>query len=183
MSNYVHTYKVTDDGRFGKGYEVEIKLALKRHNAVTISPCGMSDFRYNHKNYDAKQNGTVIKYPSHRQYVRGSSRVIYATHISYEIIGTHWAPDKDGNMCEWVNFTIDLANTQMFVVDKVEFVEFLLEHNKVKINKSRGSANIQSGYIYSKNKFHGATSRLIEEWAFNHEVEDTVIDDILASLD
>ena len=183
MSKFVHTFKKSDDGKFGKAFEIEIKRALKRRNAVTVSPCGMSDFRYNNKNYDAKQNGTVIKYQSHSQYVRGSSRVIYATHISYEIIGSHFAPDKDGTMCEWLDFTVDLYDTQMFVLDKVEFIEFLLEHNKVKINKSRGCANIQSGYIYKSNKFHGATSRLIEEWAFEHEIDDDVIGDILEGLE
>lgn len=170
----VYTFDKKDSGIQGKAFEMVIKDALKRRNADKVSPCGSADFRYKNKNYDSKQNGTVIKYSSHKQYVKGSNRVIYATHIDYTV---------EVETAETISISVDLANTQMFVLDRVEFVEYLASVNKIKLNNSRGTANIQTAYNYKKDNYHGKWGKRFEEWAFDHEIDDDIIGDILANLD
>lgn len=170
----IYTFNKTDSGIQGKAFEMAIKEALKRKNANSVSPCGCADFRYNHKNYDAKQNGTVIKYSSHKQYVKGSNRVVYATHIDYTVVS---------ETAETISITVDLANTQMFVLDKAEFVAYLASVNKIKLNDSRGTANVQTAYNYKKDNYHGKWGKVFEQWAFEHELDDDIIGDILANLD
>ena len=170
----IYTFDKKDSGIQGKAFEMAIKDALKRRNADKVSPCGSADFRYKSKNYDAKQNGTVIKYSSHKQYVKGSSRVVYATHIDYSVVN---------ETADTISITVDLANTQMFVLDKVEFVEYLQSVNKIKFNTSRGTANIQTAYNYKKDNYHGKWGKVFEEWAFDHEIDDDIIGDILENLD
>lgn len=170
----IYTFNKTDSGIQGKAFEMAIKDALKRKNADKVSPCGVADFRYNSKNYDAKQNGTVIRYSSHRQYIKGSNRVIYATHISYDVVE---------ETAETISITVDLADTQMFVLDKAEFVDYLASVNKIKLNNSRGTANVQTAYNYKKDSFHGKWGKDFEAWAFDHELDDDIIGDILANID
>lgn len=170
----IYTFQKTDSGIQGKAFEMAIKDALKRKNADKVSPCGVADFRYNNKNYDAKQNGTVIKYASHKQYVKGSNRVIYATHISYRVVE---------ETAETISISIDLADTQMFVLDKAEFIDYLASVGKIKLNNSRGTANIQTAYNYKKDAYHGKWGKDFEAWAFDHELDDDIIGDILANID
>ena len=82
----IYTFDKTDCGIFGKAFEMAIKDALRRKNADRVSPCGVADFRYNCKNYDTKQNGSCIRYSNDTGYIRGSNRVIYATHIAHTIV-------------------------------------------------------------------------------------------------
>lgn len=168
--------KKNDCGNFGKPFEMAIKNALNRKNANTVSPCGTSDFRYKGKNYDVKQNGSVIRYNESSRYIKGSSRVIYATHVAYNVI-------DDADDIEYIYVHIDLSNTDMYVLDRNEFVKFLIDNGLIKQNKSRGTVNVQSGFNYKKNAFHGRTARKIEEWAFEHDLGDDVIGDILAGLE
>lgn len=170
----IYTFDKKDSGYVGKAFEMAIKNALSRKNADSVSPCGSADFRYNRKNYDTKQNGSVIKYSSHKQYVKGSNRVVYATHIDYTVVN---------ETAETISITVDLANTQMFVLDKAEFIKYLASVNKIKFNNTRGTANIQTAYNYKKDNYHGKWGKVFEEWAFNHEVDDDIIGDILANLD
>lgn len=170
----IYTFNKTDSGYLGKVFEMVIKDALNRKNADSVSPCGSADFRYKHRNYDTKQNGSVIKYSSHKQYVKGSNRVIYATHIDYTVVS---------ETADTISITVDLANTQMFVLDKTEFVEYLASVNKIKLNNSRGTANVQTAYNYKKDSYHGKWGKVFEQWAFEHELDDDIIGDILANLD
>lgn len=170
----IYTFDKRDSGYLGKVFEMAIKDALHRNNADSVSPCGCADFRYNRRNYDTKQNGSVIKYSSHKQYVKGSNRVIYATHIDYTVVS---------ETADTISITVDLANTQMFVLDKVEFVEYLASVNKIKLNSSRGTANVQTAYNYKKDNYHGKWGKVFEQWAFEHELDDDIIGDILANLD
>lgn len=170
----IYTFDKKDSGIQGKAFEMEIKKALRRKNADKVSPCGSADFRYKSRNYDSKQNGTVIKYSSHKQYVKGSNRVIYATHIAYAV---------EDETAETISISVDLAETQMFVLDKVEFVEYLASVNKIKLNPSRGTANVQTAYNYKKDGYHGKWGKIFEEWAFNHELDDDIIGDILEGLE
>lgn len=170
----IYTFNKTDSGIQGKAFEMAIKDALNRKNADKVSPCGSADFRYKGKNYDSKQNGTVIKYNLHRQYIKGSNRVIYATHIAYTV---------EAETSETISISVDLADTQMFVLDKTEFIDYLLSVNKVKLNESRGTANVQTAYNYKKDSFHGKWGKDFEAWAFDHELDDDIIGDILANID
>ena len=170
----IYTFEKRDSGYLGKAFEMAIKDALNRRNAVSVSPCGSADFRYRNHNYDAKQNGSVIKYRSHKQYIKGSNRVVYATHIDYTVVN---------ETADTISITVDLANTQMFVLDKAEFVAYLASVNKIKLNNSRGTANVQTAYNYKKDNYHGKWGKIFEEWAFDHELDDDIIGDILANLD
>ena len=168
----IYTFNKTDSGIQGKAFEMAIKDALKRKNADKVSPCGVADFRYNHKNYDAKQNGTVLKYNEKMGYIKGSNRVIYATHIDYTI---------ESETVETISISVDLENTSMFVLDKTEFVDYLVSVNKVKFNESRGTVNVQTAYNYKKDNYHGKWGKDFELWAFDHQLEDPILD-IIAGL-
>lgn len=170
MQKKIYTFKKTDKGIQGKAFEMAIKNALNRPNPDTVSPAGQPDFRYHHYNYDCKQNGTVIKYDSHKQYIKGSNRVIYASHIDFDIVGE---TDKT------VSIIVNLENTQMFILDRFELVNYLLENNKAKYNPSRNCINIQTLYNYKKKEYHGTAGKALERWAFEHEIDDDIISDIL----
>ena len=161
-----YTFDKTDSGIYGKAFEMAIKDALNRKHSDRVSPAGVSDFIYNHKNYDAKQNGTVLRYHQDWGYIRGSNRVIYASHIAYTVVG-----ETANN----ITISVDLLNTEMFVVDRHEFVNFLLENGYAKRNESRGTINIQTGYNYKKGAYHGRVGRYIEDWARENEIDDDII--------
>lgn len=155
----------------GHAFERAIKYALGIKEYNRTSGSGKSDFRYKNKNYDSKQNGSPIKYGDHKNFVKGSNRIIYAPFISYRVI-------KETDEKIWV--VVDLTATQMYVVDKMEFVNFILDNGLYKNNNSRVQVNVQSGYIYKSGKYHGRTSKRICEWCYEHELTDTdIIDRIL----
>lgn len=168
-----YTFNRTDSGIIGKAFEMAIKDALRRRNADKVSPCGTADFRYNAKNYDTKQNGSVIRYAEQSRYIKGSNRVIYATHIA------HTMTDIDADT---VGVTIDLQGTDFFCVDRKEFIDFLISIGCVKLNASRGTVNIQTVYNYKKDAYHGKKGKLIEAWASEHYLDDEVIDAIWDAL-
>lgn len=161
-----YKFNKTDSGIQGKAFEMAVKAALNRKNADKVSPCGLTDFRYNRKCYEVKQNGTVIRYTENGSYIKGSNRVIYATHIAYDIIAE---TEED------ITIEVDLLNTEMFVLDRQDFLAFLVENGMVKINESRGTANIQTCYNYKKDAYHGRTGKRIEEWAREHEIDDDIV--------
>lgn len=169
-----YTFKKIDKGIYGKAFEMAIKDALNRKNADSVSPCGTADFRWNSKNYDAKQNGSCVRYTNGGRYIKGSSRVVYATHIAYTITG---------ETADEISLTVDLANTDMFVLDRKDFIEFLLSIGAVKVNTARGQANIQTSYNYKKDAYHGRLGHKIEEWAYENEIDDDIIGAILEGLD
>lgn len=166
------TFEKTDSKIYGGAFEMAIKHALNRKNYEWLSPTGQSDFKYG-KNYDAKQNGSPIAYGIHGyKYIKGSSRVIYATHIAYKIISetaTH------------IEIFVDLANTDMWVVDRKDFIDYLLNTpGMAKDNPSRGQVNIQTLYNYKKDAYHGKKGKTLESWLDDNQlVDDTIIEDIL----
>lgn len=164
-----YTFNKTDSGIQGKAFEMAIKNALNRKNADKVSPCGVADFRYKSKNYDVKQNGTVLRYNESGMYIKGSNRVIYATHIDYTIIS---------ETEEEITLAVNLDKTNMFVLDRSEFVAFLRENGMVKVNESRGTVNIQTCYNYKKDAYHGRTGKRIEEWAYDNALDDDILGDI-----
>ena len=169
-----YKFNKTDSGIQGKAFEMAIKEALNRKNADRVSPCGVADFRYKNKNYDVKQNGTVIRYSENGTYIKGSNRVIYATHIAYAVV------------CESdteITISVDLSATNMFVLDRQEFLAFLRENGMVKINESRGTANIQTCYNYKKDAYHGRTGKRIEEWAYDNALDDDILGDIWDAIE
>lgn len=171
-----YTFNKIDSGIYGKAFEMAIKDALNRKHPDSVSPCGQTDFIYNRKRYDVKQNGTCIKYAEHQRYIKGSNRVIYATHIAYNVIS---------ETADTITITVDLANTDMFLFDRNDFINYLQEINGVKVNASRGTANIQTCYNYKKNAYHGKKGKMIEEWGFDNQLydDDDIIGAILAGLE
>ena len=168
-----YTFDKTDSGIYGKAFEMAVKDALKRKNADKVSPCGMADFRYNCRNYEVKQNGSCVRYAPNGKYIKGSNRVIYATHIAYAVVeetATH------------ITLAVDLANTDMYVVDRYALLDFLATVNGVKVNASRGTANIQTCYNYKKGAYHGRLGHKIEEWALENELEDDIVATIWDAL-
>ena len=172
MKNY--TFNKTDSGYIGKAFEMAIKDALNRKNADKVSPCGQTDFRFDRKCYEVKQNGSCVKYSFDGSFIKGSSRVIYASHVAFDIV----AEDNEN-----ITIAIDLAKTDMFILDKTEFMDYLNEQGYLKINASRGTVNIQTGYNYKKNAYHGRVGRNIEAWASENEIEDDILGIIWDSLE
>lgn len=168
-----YTFKRTDNGIIGKAFEMTIKDLLNRRNADKVSPCGTADFIFNHKCYDTKQNGSCIRYNETERYIKGSNRVIYATHIACTIT------DVDADT---VAVAVDLLNTDFYCVDRTEFIKFLEEIGCIKYNASRGTVNIQTVYNYKKDAYHGKKGRLIEAWASEHWLDDEAIDAIWDAL-
>lgn len=169
-----YTFNKTDSGIFGKAFEMAVKDALNRKNADRVSPCGMTDFIYRRNRYEVKQNGSCIQYHEGEKMMKGSNRIIYATHIAHTIIA-----EDDEN----ITLAIDLESTEMFVLDRSEFIAFLQTVNGIKLNASRGTANIQTCYNYKKDAYHGRLGRKIEEWAYDNEIDDDIIGYILEGLE
>lgn len=168
-----HIFDRTDKGIIGKAYEMTIKDLLNRKNADRVSPCGTADFIFNHKHYDTKQNGSCIRYNETDRYIKGSNRVIYATHVAHTIT------EVDEKR---VAVEIDLVNTDFYCLDRSEFLKFLEEIGCVKYNTIRGTVNIQTVYNYTKDAYHGKKGKLIEEWASEHYLDDDAIDAIYEAL-
>ena len=143
----IYTFNKTDNGYQGKAFEMAIKSLLDAKHPDRVSPCGQTDLRYNGKCYDVKQNGSPIQYNPKQKMIKGSTRVIYTTHIVYDII-TETETE--------ITISVDLDRTEFFVLDRDKFVEFLLENGLAKENKSRGTVNIQTLFVYKTNKYHGA---------------------------
>ena len=161
-----YTFNKTDKGIQGKAFEMAVKEALNRKNANKVSPCGQSDFRYNSKNYEVKQNGTCLQYHEGEKFIKGSNRVLYTTHVAYAVI-----EEDDEN----ITIEVDLLNTEIFVLDRQTFVEYLIEQGYVKVNAARGQVNIQTCYNYKKDAYHGCTGRNIEKWARDNEIDDDIV--------
>ena len=169
-----YTFNRTDSGIIGKAFEMAIKDALNRKNADKVSPCGTTDFRFSRKNYEVKQNGGVLQYSPNARMIKGSNRIIYATHVAYSTIA---------ETAETITISINLADTDMFVFDRAEFIEFLESINCIKMNQSRGTANIQTVYNYTKGAYHGRKGRAIEDWGAEHDLGDNVIGYILEGIE
>lgn len=164
------TFKKSHKGLYGDGMEMTVKALLGIKDALTVSPAGKCDFRYAHHNYDVKQNGTCLQYVPNTKYIKGSSRVIYATHIAYTVIA---------ETEEEITFTVDLENTEFFEVDKKEFLRFLDGEGATKYNSKRQQVNIQTSWNYTKNARHGRLAERIEAWCYEHELDDCPVKDAL----
>lgn len=168
-----YTFGLNDKGIYGDAFEMAVKAALALADADTVSPKGKPDFRYNRKCYDAKQNGTVIQYAGESGYVKGSSRVIYAPYIAYTV---------EERTAETITISVDLANTEFFVLDRDAFIKFLLAtKGATKRNASRGDVNIQTVYNYTKRANHGKLYDKLTAWAYENALDDPIIDAILAN--
>lgn len=163
----MYTFSNKNKGYIGEAFEMSIKNAIGAKNADVVSSAGKCDFRYNGKCYDVKQNGSIIQYSPNATYVKGSSRVIFASHVAFDVV----AEDA-----ETVSIDVRLQDTEFFVVDKKQFVKFLLENGYAKINQARGQVNIQTCYNYKKNAYHGAIGKKIEAWCAENSLEDDIID-------
>jgi hypothetical protein len=167
-----YTFDKKNKGYIGDGLEMAIKTCLNLRNADRVSAQGQTDLRYNGKCYDVKQNGTVIQCGNAKA-IKGSTRVIYATHVAHTVVA---------ETTETITISINLAETDLYCVDRDEFVEFLRNHpkNLLKPNSKRNEINIQTVYNYTKNAYHGKKGLYIEEWLDENKlIDDTIIDDIL----
>lgn len=164
---YSKTFHASDDGYVGKAFEYALKTLLDRKNADRISPAGRTDFIYGGKYYEVKQNGGVAKYSDYDGFFRGSRRIIYATHIVNTVTD---------NGDDTVTVTIDLEQTEFFILDRQVFIDYLISTNGLKVNASRGTMNIQTMYNYTKNAYHGARGKKLEEWARKNSLEDDILD-------
>lgn len=171
MNKLIYTFDKTDSGFVGKAFEMAVKEVLHRRNPATVSPAGCTDFRYG-KHYDVKQNGTVLQYNPGEVMIKGSSRVIYATHVAHTIEAVTEST---------VTISIDLGATDMFVLDRKDFIDFLLTTpGFCKVNASRGTLNIQTLYNYKKGAYHGKKGRVLEAWMEENRLfDDSIIEDIL----
>ena len=168
-------YKSTDKGIFGDSFEKAVKRALNRKNADKVSAQGKEDFRFRSIHYEVKQNGTVLKYHGAKNYIMGSSRVIFASHIVADI----FADDFDT-----IGIDIDLSATEFYCVDKKAFLDFLLSQKGfVKYNAARGEYNIQSLYNYKRGVYIGRKGKMIEKWCKENALDDDIVDIIKANCD
>lgn len=164
---YQKIFNQNDDGCIGKAFECAMKDILKRKNADEVSPAGSCDFIFNRKHYEVKQNGGVAKYDVNKKAFSGSNTIIYATHIANTIIN-----NGDGT----ITVCIDLENTEFFVLNRQVFFSYLEDTNGLKVNASRGTVNIQTMYNYSKNAYHGARGKKLEQWARQNGLDDNILD-------
>ena len=164
---YYQIFNKEDDGKIGKAFECALKTILERKNADKVSPAGKTDFIYNRKYYEVKQNGGVAKYDAAKGAFKGSKRIIYATHICNTII-------DNGNGT--VTVCLDLEQTEFFVLDRDTFTAYLESTNSIKVNASRGTENIQTMWNYTKNAYHGARGKKLEAWARQNGLDDDILD-------
>lgn len=163
---YKKIFNQDDDGCIGRAFECALKAVLKRKNADKVAPAGSCDFTFNRKHYEVKQNGGVAKYDINKKAFAGSNRIIYATHIANTVVN-----NGDGTITVY----IDLEKTEFFVLDRKTFYNYLIDTNGLKVNASRGTVNIQTMYNYSKNAYHGARGKKLEEWARKNVLDDDII--------
>lgn len=173
MAKFSFTFDKNDKGKYGDAAEMLVKYACGISNPWTITEKGKPDFKLGRRSYDVKQNGTVIKYNANdRTYVRGSSRIVYTTHLEQETID-----NGDGT----VTVMVDMASTQWYVLDKREFIKFLESINGIhKVNEARNEVNVQTFWNYKKDAWHGSKGRQLEAWAWEHALEDDgIVDKIM----
>ncbi len=168
----VYTFEKKNSGYIGIAFEMAVKDALHRKHADRLAPAGKADLNYNRKNYDTKQNGSVLHYNADWRMIQGSGRVVYATHISYNVVAeteTH------------ISISVDLGATDMWCVDRKQFLDFLLNtEGFCKVNASRGTLNIQTMWNYKKNAYHGRKGRILEAWLDNNKLtDDPIVEDII----
>ena len=164
---YSMTFNAHDDGYVGKAFECALKTLLERKNANRVSPAGKTDFVYNRRYYEVKQNGGVAQYDANKKAFSGSRRIIYATHIVNTVT-------DNGNGT--ITVTLDLEQTEFFVLDREVFTAYLESTNGIKVNSSRGTMNIQTMYNYTKNAYHGARGKKLEKWARENALQDEILD-------
>lgn len=167
----IYTFNKKDKGYIGDAFEMEIKRALGFKDCDSISTAGKTDIKYG-KYYEVKQNGGVMKYHDSTKMFVGSSRVIYATHVSYTVVA---------ETEETISLTVDLTTTDMFVLDKKAFIKFLTTtEGFCKENKQRNEINIQTMYNYKKDAYHGRKGKILEAWADENKLfDDDIIEQIL----
>ncbi len=168
----IYTFDKKNKGYIGDAFEMAVKEALNRRNADSVSSQGKSDFRYRNKNYDTKQNGSVLQYHPGERMIKGSNRVVYATHVAYTV---------EAETAETISISIDLGNTDMYCLDRADFLGFLLtEKGFCKVNEARGQLNVQTFWNYTKNAWHGAKGKRLEAWMdANRLMDDSIVEDIL----
>ena len=163
----MYEFNKDNSGYVGIAFELTLKEVLERKHSDRLSPAGRTDFIYNHKFYEVKQNGGVAKYHEYDGIFRGSGRIIYATHVAHTVYDL-------GN--DRIGVEIDLANTEFFVLDRQTFIDYLTDTNGLKVNESKGTINIQTMYNYTKDAYHGARGKKLEKWAREHQLQDDILD-------
>lgn len=133
-----------DNSAFGTLFELLIaNIANPKDCRQELKSQGRSDVKY-HYNYDVKQASSPIKY-GEKDYIFGSSRLIYSPHIKYQIV------DIVDNIA---TIEVDIRDQSVYCIAKNDFLEIIDILGLKKVNKSRNTLNINTIWNYTKNKPH-----------------------------
>ena len=155
----------------GDPLEMLVKYYVGIKDWRKVSPKGEPDFAIGTRHYDVKQNGSVIEYANVKGYIKGSSRVIYAPYVVRDIVRR----DEHG-----YTFSINLMETEWYVVDKWAFVRFLRSmEGYTKMNRDGTEMTIQTLYNYTREKWHGKKGRVILEWLKENHIADDPVNDLI----
>lgn len=138
------TRQEIDNSAFGTLFELLIaNIANEKDHRQSLKSQGKADVKH-HYNYDVKQASSPIKY-GEKDYIFGSSRLIYAPFIKYEIL------QKSDVM---VTLKIDIKEQNVYCIAKNDFLEIIDMLGLKKENKSRDTININTIWNYTKNAPH-----------------------------
>lgn len=138
------TRKELDHGAAGSLFEMVIaNIANPKDKRQTVQAQGKADVKHRY-NYEIKQGSSTIKYGD-KDFIFGSSRVIYSPHIFYKVL-------------EIVNniatIQIDIKEQNIYCVSKKDFLNIINELNLKKANKSRNTININTIWRNTTNEPH-----------------------------
>lgn len=133
-----------DNGAWGTLFEILIaNIANPNDHRQELKSQGRADIKHKY-NYDVKQASSPIKYGD-KNYIYGSSRLIYTPYIKYQII------DIVDNIA---TIEIDIRDQSVYCISKDDFLEIIDILGLKKANKSRDTININTIWNYTKNKPH-----------------------------
>ena len=136
--------KEIDNGAFGTLFELLIaNISNPKDKRQKLKSQGLADIKCKY-NYDTKTASSPIKY-GNKNYIYGSSRLIYAPFVNYEIVKMN---DKI------VTLKVDIRKQNVFCVSKKDFLEIIEILNLRKNNKSRDTVNINTVWNYTTGKAH-----------------------------
>lgn len=133
-----------DNGAPGTLFELLVaNISNPKDCRQELKSQGRSDVKH-HYNYDVKQASSPIKYGD-KDYIYGSSRLIYAPFIKYEILAIN-----DGI----ATIQVDIKEQDVYCIAKQDFLEIIESLGLKKNNKTRDTININTIWNYTKNAPH-----------------------------
>lgn len=136
--------KELDHGAGGSLFEMLVaNIANPKDNRQTVQAQGKADVKY-HYNYEIKQGSSTIKYGD-KDFIFGSSRVIYSPHIFYEVLEI---------VNDVATIQVDIREQNIYCISKKDFLNIINDLNLKKANKSRDTININTIWKNSTNEPH-----------------------------